>query len=34
MLENKDINVENKIKLLYGIETKFTFTGQGTIKRY
>ena len=31
ILENKDIIVEDKIELLYDIETQFTFTGQDTI---
>ena len=31
ILENKDIGVEDKIELLYDIETQFTFTGQDTI---
>ena len=31
ILENKDISVEDKIELLYDIETQFTFTGQDTI---
>nr|WP_296884128.1 hypothetical protein [uncultured Methanobrevibacter sp.] len=31
ILENKDIDVEDKIELLYYIETQFTFTGQDTI---
>ena len=31
ILKNKDIGVEDKIELLYDIETQFTFTGQDTI---
>ncbi len=31
ILENKDMDVEDKIGLLYDIETQFTFTGQDTI---
>lgn len=28
ILENKDIAIEDKIELPYGIKTQFTFTGQ------
>jgi hypothetical protein len=28
ILENKDMNVEDKIELLYDIKTQFTFIGQ------
>ena len=31
ILENKDMDVEDKIELLYVIETQFTFTGQDKI---
>lgn len=31
ILENKDMEIEDKIELLYDIETQFTFTGQDTI---
>ena len=31
ILENKDMDVEDKIELLYDIETQFTFTGQDKI---
>lgn len=31
ILENKDMNIEDKIELLYDIETQFTFTGQDKI---
>ena len=31
ILENKDIDVEDKIELLYDFETQFTFIGQNTI---
>ena len=31
ILENKDMDIEDKIELLYDIETQFTFTGQNKI---
>jgi len=31
ILEKKDMNDEDKLELLYGIETQFTFTGQDRI---
>lgn len=32
ILENKDMDVEDKIEVLYGIEIQFTFTGQDKIQ--
>lgn len=31
LLENKDVDDEDKLELLYGIETQFTFMGQDRI---
>ena len=31
ILENKEMNVKEKIELLYDIKTQFTFTGQDKI---